>query len=314
MTQLVITRGLPASGKTTWAREWVGKDVGNRVRINRDDLRGMGHNGEYVKGITEPVILTLRDAAIEAALRQGINVVCDDTNLSAFQVRELIKVANKTGAEVEVVDMTDVPLELCLARDHERGIPDLLSVRPEEVGEKVIRDMHMRYLAGKSLPLPVPVVPVSSQDAVEAVKPYIPLEGTPKAILVDLDGTVALMNGRRPYDWDRVGEDLPNEPVINAVIALYTTGHRIIFMSGRDGICMDQTLMWLDTHIPFGNWDLYMRPVGDMRKDSVVKAELFDTYVRDRFHVKLVLDDRDQVVGLWRAMGISCFQVAEGNF
>jgi len=60
--------------------------------------------------------------------------------------------------------------------------------------------------------------------------------------------------------------------------------------------------------------ELFMRPEGDMRPDNIVKAELFDTYVRDNYDVQFVIDDRDQVVDMWRRMGLACLQVAPGDF
>ena len=51
----------------------------------------------------------------------------------------------------------------------------------------------------------------------------------PPAILVDIDGTVALMGARSPYDWHRVGEDTPNQAVIEAVRAMHAAGNAIVF-------------------------------------------------------------------------------------
>lgn len=57
-----------------------------------------------------------------------------------------------------------------------------------------------------------------------------------------------------------------------------------------------------------------MRKSGDMRKDSIVKREMFDEHIRGRYNVNFVLDDRNQVVELWRSMGLTCLQVADGDF
>lgn len=309
MPLLLIMRGLPASGKSTIAKQWVAESRVNRVRINRDDLRTMIDDGEWISGLTEPRIAKARDLLILGFLRQGKDVVVDDTNLPARVVRDLMDLARRTGATVEIQDLTEVPLETCIERDAKRYLDNASS--RSYVGENVIRQFHQQFLAGKKGPLPVPeFVPAASA----VVEPYVAQEGLSKAVLVDLDGTMALMDGRRPFEWHRVGEDLPNKAVIETVRALHAAGYLIVFLSGRDGVCQAETQVWLDQHAGFNDWELYMRPQDDNRKDSVVKLELFNGYVRNRYNVHLVLDDRDQVVELWRALGIPCFQVAPGNF
>jgi hypothetical protein len=169
--------------------------------------------------------------------------------------------------------------------------------------------MFDRYLAGRSLPLPVPYVAPGELAAV-----YQPDPDLPPAVLVDIDGTVALMAGRSPYDWGRVGSDAPNPAVIAAVRAMHAAGHAIVFCSGRDAVCRPETEAWLELFVDVPYEGLFMRPENDSRKDAVVKREIFDTEIRDRWRVIGVFDDRQQVVRMWRALGLTVFQVAEGDF
>jgi predicted kinase len=304
MTILIITRGLPASGKTTHARQWVAGDRAHRARVNRDDLRTMLDDGQFERGVTEPRILAARDAAILGLLGKGLSVICDDTNLPQRTARDLAALARRAGADFAVYDYTHVPLETCLERNAARAdkVP---------VPEDAIRDMHARYLAGRAYPLPLPEEPA---DASGEGGLYEPKPGTPYAVLVDIDGTVALKGARSPFDETRVHEDRPNVPVIEVVRQESAAGKRVIFMSGRTDACRAATEEWLRVH--FGvPWEaLHMRPAGDTRKDSVVKRELFDRHVRDRYDVRRVYDDRDQVVAMWRSLGLTCLAVAEGNF
>ncbi|MEO3783868.1 AAA family ATPase [Actinocorallia sp. B10E7] len=300
MPTLHITRGLPASGKTTWARAWVAEDRERRVRVNRDELRRMLDEGAYIKGVTEQRVLAVRDEALSRLLGGGYDVVCDDTNLPQWNVRALARLALQAGAEFEVHDFTHVPLEMCLERD---------AARAEPVGEERIRDLHLRFLAGRKLPLPLP----DEQPPVELV-PYEPRPGTPKAVLVDIDGTTALISGRSPYDHTRVHQDLPNTPVIAVIRAMHAAGHRVVFLSGRSDNCRAETETWLEKHVGVPFDALHMRAHKDNRRDSLVKVELFDAHVRDAYDVTCVLDDRNQVVEAWRALGLTVFQVAEGDF
>ncbi len=297
MPTLTITRGLPGSGKTTWARQ-----QGGHVRVNRDELRRMLHGGPLYAGWAEIQVTVAQRAAVEALLRAGLDVICDDTNLRARVVRDLADLGRSCGAEVVVHDFTDVPVEECVTRD---------AVRPEgeRVGEEVIREMWRRYLAGRRLPLPVPALPPAPGPT-----RYEPPPGMPEAFIVDIDGTVAVMGGRSPYDESRVHEDAPNEPVIRVVRALHAAGYRIVFCSGRTDASRESTAAWLAEHVGVPYEALLMRPFGDQRKDSIVKGELFEKHVRHAYRVVGVLDDRMQVVRMWRALGLTVMQVAEGDF
>lgn len=136
-----------------------------------------------------------------------------------------------------------------------------------------------------------------------------------KAIIVDIDGTLAKMNGRSPFDWSRVGEDSVNQPIKTLVMAmkklqLYT----IIIFSGRDGVCRTETINWLiENRIHYDK--LFMREEGNNEKDSIVKRRLFDTFINGKYEVEFVLDDRNQVVDMWRKdLGLTCLQVDYGDF
>lgn len=137
------------------------------------------------------------------------------------------------------------------------------------------------------------------------------------AIIVDIDGTLAQMNGRGPFEWDRVWEDNLNKPV-KMVIDAMNFGHpadlEIIIFSGRDSICRKLTTDWLDMHgVPYDQ--LYMRPQGNNEKDCIIKRRLYDEHVAGKYDVLFVLDDRNQVVDMWRKdLGLPCFQVNYGDF
>ncbi|AGL20592.1 AAA family ATPase [Actinoplanes sp. N902-109] len=298
MTRLLITRGLPASGKTTFAR----KLQPQVVRVNRDDLRRMLHGRRLYTQWAEGQVTHAQRAAVQALLRAHASVIVDDTNLRQKTVREWAELAARFGASFEVHDFTDVPVEECIRRDTERPEDD-------RVGAEAIQRMHDRYLKGRNLPLPVPYVEPGGPGT-----GYAPDPGLPAVVLVDIDGTVALMRDRSPYDWSRVGDDAPNPAVIAAVRAMHAAGNAIVFCSGRDEVCRTETEAWLDLYVKVPYEGLFMRPAGDSRKDAIVKREIFDREIRDRWRVVGVFDDRQQVVRMWRELGLTVFQVAEGDF
>lgn len=307
MTTLHLTRGLPGSGKTTFAREWAAHPVGNRVRVNRDDIRAMIHAEHYGRQ-TEDATTTVAHAAIRAALRNGQDVICDDTNLNAGNVKRLLKIAGQCGAGVEFHDFP-ISLEDAIVRDGERAANGGRSV-----GADVITKMHLRYLAQHKGQMP----PMPALTPAPTFKPYTPIPGTPKAVIVDIDGTLADNYGHRSfYDYSRVHEDAVHQPILDLLWHLIEAGHQPIIMSGRDDACRAETEDWLRVRCGLGVADYlgpFMRATGDKRDDAIVKIELFDEHVRDYYDVRYVLDDRNRVVAAWRSIGLTVLQVADGDF
>ena len=139
----------------------------------------------------------------------------------------------------------------------------------------------------------------------------------PHAVICDVDGTVALRGDRGAYDYSSVHPDLPNKPIIEVVHRLVGDYREIIFVSGREDSCYDQTCAWLQKHLGFFFLDsvcLFMRKTGDYRTDATVKREIYEKYIEDNYQVDYVLDDRTQVVEMWRSLGLVCLQVANGDF
>jgi len=137
-----------------------------------------------------------------------------------------------------------------------------------------------------------------------------------KVVICDLDGTLALFEKvdkskghyRNPYDASTCGNDLLNE-----VVAGILKGRKVVFVSGMEDKYMPQTVDWLNKHGMA--WEgLFMRKSGDFRKDSLVKREIYETFIKGVYDVEFVLDDRNQVVEMWRSEGLVCLQVADGNF
>jgi len=141
----------------------------------------------------------------------------------------------------------------------------------------------------------------------------IDLGNLPKAIIVDIDGTLAYMINRTPFEYHKAITDGVHYDVLDVVKKYKEDDCEIILLSGRDGGCRDVTLEWIMTNdIPYD--ELCMRTHKDNRPDDIVKEELYNQYVRDKYNVLFVLDDRNRVVDMWRKIGLRCFQVAEGNF
>lgn len=317
MQQVIMTVGLPASGKSTWAKKWVLEKPGERKRINRDDLRAMLDSGVWSPD-NEQYIIGVRDALVLQALRKGKSVVIDDTNMRADNFKKLCDVIRGSGLSAVVMEKPfPIELEEAIARDAKRE-------GTAKVGEKVITDMWKKFI-GKHGKLKDP----RSETIVGIANIGEPIEwvdGLPEAILCDLDGTLALMGDRSPYDASRCDElDKPNWPVIECVKAMYARGVKVIFFSAREDKDRAPTQRFIDKwvltddvddslkQIPI-QYQLFMRPTGDQRNDGIMKEIMFNEHIRGKYNVRFILDDRDRVVSKWREMGLTAFQVAPGNF
>jgi predicted kinase len=317
MTTLTLMRGYPGSGKTTLAKAWVAGPPTTdtpRARVSRDDLRATLFASEGVLTYAqEQHITAIEQDQVRKLLKRGYDVVVDDLNLRRRYAVDWAAIALEQQAKFEVWDvLTD--LTTCLARD---------GARARKVGPDAIRDLAAKFPVSR-WPSPDDIMGgARERDQVAAGNwvVYDNPKSLPRIVLVDLDGTVALKDradgARGWHEYDRVGEDLPNWPVIEMVNLIHEAKHaEVVFMSGRKDYCREQTRMWLGRNV--GKWtfdcELFMRADEDNREDSIVKHELFDKYIRGKAHVVGAFDDRDRVVAMWRAIGLQVYQVAPGNF
>lgn len=281
MKKVILTKGLPGSGKTTWAKQLMADQPNAYKRVNKDELRAMLDDSRYSKD-AEKFVLRVRDQIILAALEAGKHVIVDDTNLSDKHLARIGEIV-KGKAEVEVQDFTDVPIETCIERDLKRTA---------SVGQKVIWRMYWQFIH-------------KPKDS-PAFDPSLP-----KAVICDIDGTLALHNGRGPFEFERCGEDMCNQAVQTVLDGVAHVS--LVLLSGREDKYRPQTEEWLQRN-SIACDALIMRATGDTRRDDIVKRELYENHVKGKYNVLFVLDDRNRVVDMWRAEGLSCFQVNYGDF
>lgn len=293
MPTITLTRGIPASGKSTWAKEWVQEDPERRVRVNRDSLRTMlyGTDSTLLSWQQEQNVSAVEMAIAKVALEKGKDVVVDAMHLRPQYVKRWFTL----GYDVEFKDFW-IDLEDALLRNEGRGYP---------LPNEVIENIYSRFTRDGKLPA------VPAPGSVEVAK-YEANTDLPTAWIVDIDGTLARMTGRSPYNYARVHEDVAHEDVAALVNRLAEEDH-VIIVSGREDGCREATKDWLRSwNIQYD--ELHMRKAGDNRQDAKVKAEIFDENIRDKYNVLGVFDDRNQVVRMWRDLGLRVYQVADGSF
>lgn len=291
--KVILTIGISNCGKSTWVKDFV-KNNPMYSDINRDDIRVAlfcnSNINEYVNykftDDKECLVSSVQKSYADYAVSKGQGVVISDTNLNPKVRATWKEYAKEKGLPYEE-QVFDVPLHVCSSRNRKRNYT---------VPDRVLRSQYLSYRAFKGIPT------------------YIGTAGKPRAIIIDVDGTLADMTGvRKPFEWSLVSGDKPRAEICELARMYRDAGYTIIIMSGRDGVCYEDTAKWLiENDVPFMH--LYLREPGDQRPDAVFKEECFWANVADNYDVKLVLDDRTQMVDQWRAMGLQCLQVQPGDF
>lgn len=289
MQELRIFRGLQASGKTTAAKALVASDQDRWVRVNWDDLRNAQPNWTFSR-VSEDAIQQRSFQIARDALAAGKSVVVDNTNLSRSTVAKWEAIALEHGLQATLVNF-DTPIDECIRRD-------ALRTGRARVGRYVI---ERAALFGGLITFPP----------------------NQKIVLVDMDGTLADCEHRRhfvtqkPKDWKGFYAGCiadPPVPIVHRWVQEIARDPEfaICIVSGRPlDMCGAQTEQWLALHsVQYRH--LFMRNGGDFREDYRVKQEILDRLPKQQ--VAFVLDDRDQVVEMWKRNGLRVIQVAEGKF
>ncbi len=280
--KIIMLRGISGSGKSSWANEQV--KTGNFVVISKDEIRKM--LGGY-KPNREKYVLKLRNDLIRSAIKMKKNVIIDDTNLNPMHERTLRQLAKELNTKFEINDsFLQVSPEECIERDLHRG--------DKAVGSSVIWQQFYQWVA------PNPTKQLNQNF------------DKPRAIICDIDGTLSLnLENRSYYDMSRVEEDTADPFISCTIDALYNYGTEkngkpypaILLVSGRNESARKATEKWLNRNlIPYDK--LFMRQEGDIRKDEVIKEEIYHKYIEPEYAVLGVFDDSPKIVRLWQSLGL----------
>lgn len=133
-----------------------------------------------------------------------------------------------------------------------------------------------------------------------------------KAIICDLDGTLALLNGRDPLkEQSKCGEDLLQEFVADVLFAMWESDYELLLVSGRYDTYQEQTEQWLVAHdIPYSF--LALRQANDYRSDDIIKREIYENHIEPHYDVQFVIDDRPKVIRMWKELGLKVLDVGDG--
>lgn len=298
---LKIFRGLPASGKSTAAINWVAEDPENRARVNRDDLRVELFNQVFpindkagsVKE-KENKVTEVEQQLLRTYLAQGKDVVSDNTNLNPRVFKTYSTIASEAGVKLTHQDFP-ISIEEAIRRNN---------ARDRVVPEDVIRRMAKDYLGPNGefhlFPGDYPVTPF--------VKPA----ERRQAVIFDADGTLVDIRGIRDFvrgkyrNFDMFHRSSlwspPNDQVVQMAFDAHDAGFAIIVVTARSEPYRAVTQKWMDdNNIPYEN--IYMRAEDDMRKDYLVKHDILKD-IRVDYDVVHAVDDNIHVKRTWLENGI----------
>lgn len=305
MKKIIVLQGPPATGKSTRAQELLVKYGSDKaVIVCRDSIREAC--GAYWVPSREDYISDIEKGAVIAALEHDMIPIIDATNLNPKTIEKWKKIAEEYKAEIDWIEVV-VPYQEALKRDSN---PD----RKRPVGKKVLRNFYMKYY-------PHLIAPMSDD------RKMIEFTSKPKAIIVDIDGTIALRDGRSPFDYEKVYTDKVDHRMAHLLKRIIgDCDYEVFFVTGREDIgnCRQKTSDWLNDNIyplqghdgflPVDNWKLFMRGEGDHRSDEITKKEIYENHIAPWYDVVCVFEDRNRVVKMWRDLGLLVAQVYDGDF
>ena len=307
MKKMIVLQGPPACGKSTKAKELLNQYGSDKaVIVCRDSIREAC--GEYWVPSREDYISDVEEFTVKNALARDLIPIIDATNLNIKTIDKWNGIAAHYKVEIEWIEVV-VSYQEALKRDSN---PD----RKRPVGKKVLRDFYKRYY-------PHLIAAMTDERYMldwDASKR--------KAIIVDIDGTLALRNNRNPFDYEKACGDTPDFRMCRIIKSLIESdeNYEVFFLTGREDIghCRRITSEWINDHVypkqghngflPKDNWTLLMRSEGDHRPDEVVKKEIWEEKIKPWYDVVAVFDDRDRVVKMWREVGLLCLQPYYGDF
>lgn len=297
MTKYIeILIGIPGSGKSTYALSRI-ENESKLARVNRDDLRFMLKNLPMLPGKMESVLTEIEYGNVESLLAAGYNVIWDNTNLKMTFINEIIR-RFTSSAEIRF-KIFDIPVEEAIKRDNARA---------RKVGENIINIMYNNYqiLMENNKFQTIPIQP-HKFNQVKYDKSLT------DCVVFDIDGTLAEKGDRGHFDWDKVDVDKLIVTISEHVDFHRSLNRKIILVTGRSEESRTKTVSWLQKHgIVYDA--LYMRPVNDYRKDTVLKSEIYHNHIKDLYNVLCVYEDRLSVLNMWYNLGIFTFNVNQGNF
>jgi hypothetical protein len=245
----------------------------------------------------------------DTAILEGKDIIVDRMGFSKQQRSRYLDIAKQHGYETAITvfhQPYSVCLERCLKRQGHATIKD------EGNARGALNLFFTKYERVQD-------------DEADTVQRLWPDGEKPGAIVCDLDGTLCNVEHRRHFvnksdgqkkDWTGFFKGMVDDTVnkwCSDILRTFGETHAIVLCSGRPDNYKRETVQWLKgNEIQYDN--LFMRSRSDSRQDDIVKEIILDFEILTRYTPYFMIDDRDQVVAMWRKRGYTCLQCDYGDF
>lgn len=289
--KIIVLSGPPWSWKSTRAKEFI-KENPKSVRFNKDDIREQLGITSFSKS-KEKEVIEIERSSVKFHMQGWVsNIVVDNTHIGKYNphIKFYRELAEKYWYEFEL-KVFDTPYEECIARDALRWDKKVWWEVIKKFQKQLEGELHPKHPTFKE-----------RDDELET------------AIIVDIDWTLAFSPHRSPYDYSKVQDDKCNDRLSTLLDVMLDDGRiKLIVVSWRDDNCLEISNNWMKNNWLYAD-EIYFRETWDKRKDSIVKEEIYNNHIRWRYNVLAVFDDRNQVVDMWRGLGLPTYQVWYWDF
>jgi hypothetical protein len=226
------------------------------------------------------------------------DIIVDAYNVNPQRVREFEKLANETGAELIIHDIY-VPYLVSYKRNKEVGVRSKEYIPRDVITTFYDMFYHERYRDELT-------------DKRTIRQPELTL---PSCVICDLDATLALHQGREPFEWSLLKTD-KIDPRLRLLLNNFMGLYKVLFVTGRPESARQATTEWLKDpeNKLHSNWELFMRKNNDFSHGDDYKEKVYHENIEGKYNVLCVFEDSNKCVTRWRELGLLTCQVANSDF
>lgn len=297
--KLIVLQGCPCSGKSTWAKKFIedlGEEAENWFVLNRDTIRFNIGKGTYDHN-HENLVNKIEKEYLELATFLRKNIIVDGTNLNPKTIKRWERFAEQNFYEIEWKKFY-VPFKEAMERSKKRK-----EMGGHYISKKTMTFFYEHYCKEK--------IEEERTDK-RVIREYV--EGLPDAVICDLDLTLALHQGRNPYDWSRIHED-KIDPRLQLILNMYMeNGVTVLFVTGRSDSAREQTSKWLSDNKLGTDWELFTKPNNSFEHGDEYKRRVYRENIENKYNVLCVFEDSNKCVKMWREEGLLTCQVENNDY